>query len=128
MQFVDEIERALGVGRSLHVDADKAGRVHGCGLGDQPADDFPRQCFIHIKSHVSELEADIGVEMVGGDGVENLLIELRAVAGLVRIGDVLAKVVDAHAHADAVDGLRSADGVGNLGSGNEASGDAAAQR
>ena len=64
---------------------------------------------------------------MGGDGVENLMIELRAVAGLVGIGDIFAEVVDGHAHACAVDGLSGADGVGNLGAGNEAMGNAATE-
>ena len=86
VEFVHEIQGALRVGRTFHIDAHKAGRVHGCGLGDQSADDFAGQLLVHIQPHVSELEADVGVEFVGGDGIENLMIELgawRASSGLV---------------------------------------------
>ena len=56
------------------------------GLGDQSADDVAGQLLVHIEPHMSELEADVSVELVGGNGVESLMIELGAVAGLVGIG------------------------------------------
>ena len=42
------------------------------------------------------------------------MVELRAVAGFVGIGDILAQVVDADAHASAVDGLGDAHSVGDF--------------
>ena len=90
VEFVDEIERALRVGRSLHVDTHKPRRIHGRGFGDQPADDVAGQLLIHIEPHVREFKADIGVEVVGGNSIKNLMIELGAVAGLVGIRDIFA--------------------------------------
>ena len=81
---------------------------------------------VDVEAHVGELQADVGVELVGGDGVENLVVELRALAGFVEIGDVLAQVVDADAHTGAVDGLGDAHGVGDFRSGHEAARNAAA--
>ena len=104
------------------------GRVHRRRFGHQAADDFTGQFLIHVQAHVSQLQADVGVELIGCNGVENLMIKLGAVAGLVGIGDIFAQVVDADAHAGAVDGLRGADGIGDLGASNEAAGDAAAER
>ena len=75
-----------------------------------------------------QLEADVGVQMIGRNGIKNLLIQLRAVAGLVGIGNVLTKVVDAHAHARAIDSLRDPHGVGDFRSGNETPGYASPQR
>ncbi len=66
--------------------------------------------------------------MVGDDGVENLVIQLGAVAGLFGIGYVLSQIIDADAHAGAIDGLSSANRVGDLGASDETAGDAAAQR
>ena len=106
MQFVNEIERALGVGRALHVDAHKARGIHRGGFGDQSADDIAREFFVYIEPHVREFETDVGVELVGDDRVENLMVELRAVAGFVGIGDIFTEVVDGDAHAGAVDDLR----------------------
>ena len=128
MQFVDEIQSALSVGRSLHVNAHKLRRIHRRSLGDQTANDVSGQFLVDVQAHVSEFQADIGVEMIGGYGVKNLMIELRAVLGFIRIGDVFAEVIDANAHASAVDGLRGADSVGNLRACNKSSGDAPPQR
>ena len=126
MQFVDEIECALRIGRSLHVDADESRRGHGRSLGHQAADDLASQLLIHIEAHMGELEADIGIELVGDDGVKNLMVELRAVAGFFRIRYIFAEVVDADAHAGAIDSLGGANGVCDLGARDEPSGDAAA--
>src|ERR1700722_14331023 len=52
--------------------------------------------------------------MVGRDSVENLMVELRALAGFFGVGDVLAQVIDADAHAGTVDGLGNAHSVGGL--------------
>jgi len=76
---------------------------------------------------VSELETDVGIEVVPGDGVENLMIELGAMAGFVGIGDIFAEIVDADAHAGSVDRLGSADRVGNLSTGDESAGDTASE-
>ena len=65
-------------------------------------------------------------ELVGGDGVENLMVELGAVAGLVGIRDILSEIIDGDAHAGAIDRLRGANRVGDLRARNEASGDPAA--
>ncbi len=97
-------------------------------LATKSADNLAGQLLVHVETHVSELEADVGVKLVGGDSVENLMIELGTVAGFVGIGDIFAEIVDADAHAGAVDGLGGADGVGNLSAGDEAIGDAAAER
>jgi len=76
---------------------------------------------------VSELEADVGVELVGDDAVENVLIQKGAVAGLFGVGDVLSKIIDADAHACAIDGLGGANCIGNPRASDEAAGDAAAE-
>ena len=84
VQFVDEIQRALCVRRSFHVDANEARRIHRRSFRDQPADDLAGEGFIDIKSHVRQLEADIGVELIGGDGVENLFDRERRCVALRR--------------------------------------------
>ena len=83
-------------------------------LAHQACDQVAGHLLIDVQSHVGQLQADVGIEMVGRDGVENLMVELRAVAGFVGIGDVLAQVIDADAHAGAVDGLGDAHRVGDF--------------
>src|ERR1700692_4053906 len=127
MKFVHKIESALRVGRAFHIDADEAGRVHGRRFCDESADDVASQSVVHVESHVGQFETDIGVELVSDDRVENLKVELRAVAGFIGIGDIFAKVVDADAHAGAVYRLGGADRIDNLSAGNEAAGEAASE-
>ena len=128
MQFVNEVQSALGVGRTFHIDAHKSRRLHGCRFRHQAGNNVAGQLLVDVQSHVGQLQADVGVEAVGRDGVENLVVEFGAFAGFVGIGDVLAQIVDTDAHASAVDRLSDAYGVGDLGAGDEAPGNAASDR
>ena len=60
--------------------------------------------------------------------VENFVVELGALASFIGIGDVLAQIVDADAHARAVNGLSNANGVGDFRARHEAAGNPAADR
>ena len=57
--------------------------------------------------------------MVGRNRIENLMVELGAVARLLGIGDIFAEIVDGHAHARAIYGLRGAHRIGDFGTCNE---------
>ncbi len=125
MQFVHEIQRALRVGRTFHIHTNEARRIHRGRLRHEAADDVTRQFLIHIQTHVSQLETDVGIEMVGRDRIENLLVELRTVTSFFGIGDVLAEIIDADGHAGAVDRLRGADCIGDFCARHEPTGKAA---
>ncbi len=94
----------------------------------RPATVSSCQLFVDVETHVGQLQTDVGIEMVGSDGIENLVIEFGAVARLLGIGNVFPQVVDADAHARAIDDLGDAHGVGNPGTGNETAGDALSDR
>src|ERR1700733_13373129 len=81
-----------------------------------PANQFASQPFVNVQTHVGQLQADVGVQALGGDGGENVLIEMGAVPGFFGIGNVFAEVVDRHAHTRVVDRLGGADRVGDFGS------------
>src|SRR5208282_325481 len=100
VELTNEIEGALGVGRSFHIDTNKISGRHAGRLGDQPADDFVGHVLVHVQAHVGQLQADIRIQLVGGDFVEQMVIELGAGAGFVGVGDVLAEIVDGDAGAD----------------------------
>ena len=53
---------------------------------------------------------------------QKLVVELRAAAGLFRVGNVFAQVVHAHAQAELVHGLGGAQGVFNGKSGHKTPG------
>ena len=114
MEFVNEVEGALGVGRAFHIDAHKILGRHAGRLGHQSADDVVGHGLVHIEAHVGELEADIRVQVVGGDFVEQVVIELGAGAGFVGVGDVFAQIVDGDAGANLIHGGGGADGVRNF--------------
>ena len=114
VEFVNEVEGALRVGRAFHIDANEIRGRHAGGFGDQAADDVIGHLLVDVEAHVSELQADVGVQFVGGDFVEKMVVELGAVAGFFSVGDVLAQIVDGDAGAELIDGGGGADGVGNL--------------
>src|SRR5579863_7630036 len=118
-----KIQRPLRIRRALHIHPHKPRRIHRRSFCHQPTHDIPCHPLIHIQAHVSELEADVGVEVIRGYGIEDVVIELRAVASFVDDSAVPTEIVDADAHARSIDGLRNANGIGDLGSGNESAGD-----
>ena len=61
---------------------------------------------IDIEAHVCELQTDICIEPSFVNAVEQFVIKLRALSSLIRIGDVLAEVIEAHAHAVSICLLR----------------------
>ncbi len=76
---------------------------------------------------MGELQADIRVEVSGGDFVEQVVIKLGAGAGFVGVADILAEIIDGDADADLIHRSGGANGVGNLGAGDEAGGRALAK-
>ncbi len=123
VQIVNKIEGTLGIGRAFHIHAHEVSWLHGNGFGNQPTNDIPRHFFVYIEAHVGELDTDVGVEVPGADFVENLFVELGAVAGFFGVGDVFAEVIEGNVHAEFVDGLRGGDGVLNRRAGNESAGE-----
>src|SRR5579863_3049732 len=104
MQLADEIQSSLRVGRTFHVNARKVSRSHGSGLGDQSGHEIACQLLVHIKTHVSEFQADIRIQLLGGDVIQQLMIKLSAGSGLISVGYIFSKVVDGYAAAGLVDG------------------------
>src|SRR5215469_14380483 len=76
---------------------------------------------------MSELQTDVGIEVIRGNCIENLVIELGAMACFVRIGDVFAQIVDANAHASMIHRLGDPDRIGDLCSGYKTAGNTLAQ-
>jgi len=126
VKFVDEIEGALGVGGAFHIDANEIFRRHAGRFGDQTADNFVGHGFVDVEAHVGEFKADVGVEIFGGDLVEQVVVELSAGAGFIGVSDIFSEVVDGDAGSDLIHGGGGADGVGYFFSGNEAGGGALA--
>src|SRR5260370_24310616 len=114
VEFVNEVERALRVGRAFHIDANKIPGGHAGRLGDQSADDFVGHRLVHVEAHVGQLQADIRIQFVGGDFVEQVVVKLGAGAGFVGVGDVFAQVVDGDTGAELIHGGGSANGVRDL--------------
>src|ERR1039458_9128670 len=93
MQSTHKLERALGVGRALHVHANEI--VDAYGVVHQFGHQTEREVLADVEAHVRELEANVGVQLAGGDFVQQAVIQLSAVLRLVGVGDVLAQVVNA---------------------------------
>ena len=71
---------------------------------------------------MGEFQANVGIELSGGDLIEQLVIKLGAGAGFFSVSDVFAQVVNRDAHARLVDGPSSAERIFHLGSGHKAAG------
>src|SRR5690242_8760646 len=120
MQLAREIEGALRVRRTFHIDADEV--FDRDGVVEQFADDVAREFLVDIETHVSKFEADVGVEFALIDLVEKLVVEIATVQGLVTAGNVLAKIIDADARSEFVNGFGSAKEFLDRGSSHKAAG------
>src|ERR1700730_4253337 len=69
---------------------------------------------------MGKLEADVGIELLGRNRVENLVVELGACSSFIEIADVFPKIVDRDAHPGAVQRLCDGNGIGNIGASHEA--------
>ena len=87
------------------------GEICGDGLGE-----FGRL----LKTHLRELDADVGVEAALGDGVEQFVVDIGGAMRLGLRGDALAERVERDGDALAVDRFGDAKRVGDFHAGDEA--------
>ena len=120
MHLANKVECLLRVRRAFHVDAHEAAAPSG--VRDEIARDRPGQVLVDIESHVRQLHAHVGIEMTRRDLIDHLVIQLRALPGLLGIRDVFAEVVDADGHAVRVGFLCRFERVFDSHAGNEAAG------
>src|SRR6266496_2745817 len=97
MQIAHEIDRALRVGRTLHVHADKV--ADGDGMLQQFFHGPVGEGLVDVKAEVGELEADVGVQPAPRDLIQKLVIAGFAAQRLVAIGYVFAEVVHRDVYA-----------------------------
>jgi len=84
----------FGVVGAFHVDADKA--VDGGGVFDHLADDAFGEVgtgavAADVHAHLGEFYADVGVELAGGDFIEEAVVDGCALLGLGDLEDALAE-------------------------------------
>ena len=94
VQLMNKVQRALGISRTLHINPHKVGRGNGGRTLHESADQVTRQLFLNIQAHVSQLQADICVQPADSDLLQQLMVKSRAGAGFIRVGDVLAQVIN----------------------------------
>jgi hypothetical protein len=119
-------EGALGVGRALHIDADEV--VFGRGVGDHLSDDSFRQFIADIHADLGELDADVGVELPGGDLVEEAVVDGGGGFGVGDVGDAFAERVERGGDALGVETRAGGDSLFHRHAGDEALRDFAADR
>src|SRR6185369_8632689 len=103
MELASEIQGLLRVGRAFHINADEV--LNGHRVIEKFADDTARQILVDVQTHVSQLEADIGIEFPLINFIEKLMVKIAAMERFVAIGDIFAKVVDTDADAKLIDGF-----------------------
>src|SRR5690606_2264049 len=97
----EEVQRALGVGAGLHVEADEG--VELPGPVEHAADVLAQERVVNVLPHLRELERHVGVEPLGGDAVQELDVDVGGGAGLVAVANGLAEEADGHGHTCAVE-------------------------
>ncbi len=121
-----DIQRVLRETRVFHVDAHET--LRGARVLDEIFGDGFSQLGRLLQTHLRELDADVGVEAALGDGVEQVVVDVR---GAVRLGgrsDAFAKGIESDRNALAVDGFSNAKRVFQLHAGDESRVEAGAQR
>ena len=71
----------FGVERAFHIDADEG--VNLSGVRDHLADDALGEGWVEVHADLREFDADVGVELARGDGVEELVVD---VSRFLRLG------------------------------------------
>ena len=130
VQAFGEGEGWFGVLGALHVDADEAADV--CGVGDDVADDALGEQgagggAADVHADLGELDADVGAELAGFDGVEELVVDGGAGFGLGDFEDALAEGVEGDVDAFGVELGGGGDGLVDGHAGDEAERDAATE-
>ena len=119
----------LGVVGAFHIDADEA--VDGGGVLDHFADDALGQIgagavAADVHAHLGELYADVGVELAGGDLIEEAVVDGGALLGLGDLEDALTEGVERDGDSFGVEVLGGLDGCFYCHAGDEAAGDPSA--
>ncbi len=125
-----EGEGGFGVLGTFHVDADEAADVGG--VGDHVADDALGQDgagggAADVHADLGELDADVGAELAGFDGVEELVVDGSAVLCLGDLEDALAEGVEGDVDAFGVELDGGGDGLVDCHASDETEGDAATE-
>ena len=75
---------------------------------------------VEREAHLRQLDADVGVELALGDGVEQAMVDIGCSERLCFGGDALAERIQRDMHALLVDGFGHAEGVFDLHPGDKA--------
>ena len=97
-------------------------------MDNQGGDLFASQVLINVEPHVSEFQADVGVQFASGNFIEQATIKRTAGAGFLYAGDIFTEIINGNAEAGLIHELRGAENVFGLGPGDETAGEAAAER
>src|SRR3989442_13655557 len=119
MKLVEKVQGPLGIGGTFHVHADEIARGHAGSFRDQAGDQVAGEVFIHIEAHVGKFQADVGMELAGGDFVQQLVVELGGGASLGGVGAVFTEVGDGNAGGRLIKHVGSGKPDGYMGHGNE---------
>ncbi len=118
----DQVDGGLGVSGTFHIDAHEGIGLNG--VVDEAGDGFRSEFRAEVHAHLSQLEADIGVEPGLGQRVEDPVIALSCLAGLVGNGDVFAEAVEGDGEALGAEDGGGAEAVLNTEAGDKAGGHA----
>ena len=113
-----DVERDLGERRILHVDADEV--AGGLRVLGEAGRDLLGERRIQSKAHLGQLDADVGVELAGGNLIEELMIDIGGAMGFVGGRDAFTERVESDVHSLLIDLGADTKRVFNVEAGNEA--------
>ena len=93
--------------RAFHINPDEA--VDGDRVIQQFLHHLTRQCFVHIQSHVGQLQTHVGIELALANLIQQLMIESFTAQRLFAIRYTFAQVIHRDANPHAIPGHRRQD-------------------
>ena len=92
MQVFGQLQRGLGIGCALHVDAHEVAQLRG--MGDDLAGHGLAQLGRNIHADAGQLDRDVRVQARSGDAVQQQVVNLSRGAGTRLCGDAFPKGIE----------------------------------
>jgi len=120
-----DVEGCLGEGRVFHVDAEEASDLGG--VASEAFGDALSEAAVECEAHLGELYADVGVEFLRGDPLEEFVVDVGSTVGFSFRGNAFAERVECDEEALMVEFSGNAEGVADFHTGDEAGAHATAE-
>jgi len=91
----------------------------------KPGGNLHGQTGIDFETHLGKLHTDVGHQLSGGDGIQQLVIDICGLVGFSLVADAFAQGIECCQHAVGVEPFGCAESVFDFEAGNESGAEAA---